>query len=124
DMLERAVAVLASVGDDFLPAVAAELADALDAELALVGEILGDGQVRTMAVSRGGQAAENFTYTPHHQDGPLLPGVFLSAPGDDCAWLPGGLPPGCGRACAGVVLADASGAVIGVLLVTMTPDAD
>ena len=62
DTLRRAAAVLTRGGDEFLPAVVTEVARTLGAGLVFIGELVPDGQVRTVAVSRNGVAAENFSY--------------------------------------------------------------
>ena len=62
DTLRRAAAVLTRGGDDFLPAAVTEIARMLGAGLVFIGELVPEGQVRTVAVSRNGVAAENFSY--------------------------------------------------------------
>ena len=62
ETLQAAVDALMRTGDDFLPAVVRTIASTLDAELTLIGEMVGDGQVQTLAVARGLEPAANFTY--------------------------------------------------------------
>ena len=61
-MLRSGAATLTKTGDEFLPAVVAEIATMLDAEVALIGELVGENRVRTVAVYRSGQSGENFEY--------------------------------------------------------------
>jgi|RhiMethySRZTD1v2_1073278.scaffolds.fasta_scaffold06959_13 two-component system, cell cycle sensor histidine kinase and response regulator CckA len=59
EVLCRAAAVLTRTGEDFLPAVAREIADMLDAEVAFVGELTGTDRLRTVATWRNGAEAES-----------------------------------------------------------------
>ena len=54
--------MLTRTGEDFLPAVAREIADMLDAELAFVGELTGTDRLRTVAACRNGEASDNVEY--------------------------------------------------------------
>jgi signal transduction histidine kinase/CheY-like chemotaxis protein len=62
EVLRRAASVLTRTGEDFLPAVAAEVADMLDAELAFVGELTGTDRLRTVAACRNGVLSETIEY--------------------------------------------------------------
>jgi signal transduction histidine kinase len=61
-MLRSGAATLAKTGDEFLPAVVEEIATALDADCAWIGELVSETRVRTVAVYRSGRPAENFEY--------------------------------------------------------------
>jgi signal transduction histidine kinase/ActR/RegA family two-component response regulator len=63
DVLRRAASVLTRTGEDFLPAVAREIADMLNADLAFVGELTGTDRLRTVAVCSGGEMTDNIDYT-------------------------------------------------------------
>jgi signal transduction histidine kinase/CheY-like chemotaxis protein len=91
DVLRRAASVLTRTGEDFMPAVAREVADMLDAEVAFVGEFTGTDRLRTVAVWRNGAAGENVDYalagTPLEQTGDrsirsYYSGVRIEFPGD------------------------------------------
>src|ERR1044071_2144672 len=60
EMLQSAAATLTQTGEEFLRAVAKEIARALHADIAFIGEFVGENVVQTVAVQRGGQVAENF----------------------------------------------------------------
>jgi hypothetical protein len=62
DILRRAASVLTKTGEDFLPAVAREIADMLDAEIAFVGELTGTDRLRTVASWRNGAPGESVEY--------------------------------------------------------------
>ena len=62
EVLRRAASVLTRTGEDLLPAVAREIADMLDAELAFVGELTGTDRLRTVAACRNGEASDNVEY--------------------------------------------------------------
>jgi signal transduction histidine kinase/ActR/RegA family two-component response regulator len=62
DILHRAASVLTRSGDDFFPAAVAEITAALDAQLVLIGELVDDDEIRTVAISRHGVTAEPLTY--------------------------------------------------------------
>jgi hypothetical protein len=62
DILRRAASVLTRTGEDFLPAVAREIADMLDAEIAFVGELTGTDRLRTVASWRNGAPGESVEY--------------------------------------------------------------
>jgi signal transduction histidine kinase/ActR/RegA family two-component response regulator len=61
-MLRSAAMTLTKTGDEFLPAVVKEMAVALDANLAFIGEFASDDVIQTVAVYRSGQPGENFEY--------------------------------------------------------------
>jgi two-component system, cell cycle sensor histidine kinase and response regulator CckA len=62
-LLQAAAAVLPKTGEEFLPAVVAEIAAALNAELVLVGEFAGNDRVRTVALWRDGGIVDNIEYS-------------------------------------------------------------
>jgi signal transduction histidine kinase/CheY-like chemotaxis protein len=61
-VLRRAASVLTRTGEDFLPAVAREVADMLQADLAFVGELTGTDRMRTVAVCRKGEPGDAIEY--------------------------------------------------------------
>jgi signal transduction histidine kinase/CheY-like chemotaxis protein len=61
-MLRSGAATLAKTGEEFLPAVVEEIATALDADAAWIGELVSDTRVRAVAVYRSGQPGESFEY--------------------------------------------------------------
>jgi signal transduction histidine kinase/ActR/RegA family two-component response regulator len=123
EMLRRAALTLTKAGDEFLPAVVQEIAMVLDAQLALVGELTGDGRVQTIAAWEGGQLVENFDYplagTPCEQ---LLEqkelcvpdGVRHSFPADEQLTALGA------EGYIGVLLTDTKGAPLGVIAAVTT----
>jgi signal transduction histidine kinase len=62
DVLRRAASVLTITGEEFLPAVAREVADMLQADLAFVGELTGTDRMRTVAVCHAGEPSDNLEY--------------------------------------------------------------
>jgi signal transduction histidine kinase/ActR/RegA family two-component response regulator len=62
EMLQSAAATLTKTGEEFLPAVVKEIAKALKADIAFIGEFVGEDVVQTVAVQRGGEVAENFQF--------------------------------------------------------------
>jgi two-component system cell cycle sensor histidine kinase/response regulator CckA len=65
DILHRAARVLTRSGDDFFPAAVTEVAQTLNADLVFIGELVDDGNIRTVAVHRHGAAADPFTSPLH-----------------------------------------------------------
>ena len=63
EVLRRAASVLTRTGEEFLPAVAREIADMLHADLAFVGELTGTDRLRTVAVCSNGEMIDNIDYT-------------------------------------------------------------
>jgi signal transduction histidine kinase/CheY-like chemotaxis protein len=74
EVLRRAAQVLTRTGEDFMPAVAREIADMLDAEVAFVGELTGSDRLRTVASWHNGAPGEGVEY--------VLPGSPLEQTGD------------------------------------------
>jgi hypothetical protein len=61
-LLRTAAAVLSKTADDFLPAVVEEIATALRADAAMVGELVAPDRLRTIALWHNGHIAENVEY--------------------------------------------------------------
>jgi signal transduction histidine kinase/ActR/RegA family two-component response regulator len=131
DILRRAADVLTRSGDDFFPAAVAELARILVADLVFIGEVVDSDQIRTIAVTRDGAAAENFTV-------PLSTSAFASLETEGTAVCTGKvreqfpedrvLVAVAAEAMLAVRIIDANGAFLGVLAAvmarTLAPDED
>ena len=84
DMLRHAAAALSETGERFFPAVVRELVRTLDAEFAVIGELLTDrAAVRALATSRHGVMVDDLEYalagTPSERV--LAEGLFACASG-------------------------------------------
>ena len=62
EVLRRAATVLTRSADDFFPAAVDEVGRALSADLVYIGEFTDDSQITTVAVSRHGRIADNFSF--------------------------------------------------------------
>src|SRR6187431_1002962 len=62
EVLRRAATVLTCSADDFFPAAVDEVGRALGADLVYIGEFTNDCQITTVAVSRHGRTADNFSF--------------------------------------------------------------
>ena len=81
-MLRRAAAVLTRPADDFFPAAVDDVGRVLGADLIYIGEFTDDNQLRTVAVSRHGYPAENFTF---NIDGTVAGHVQTTGASESCA---------------------------------------
>jgi signal transduction histidine kinase len=128
DMLRHAAAALSETGERFFPAVVRELVRTLDAEFAVIGELLtGRPAVRALAASRHGVLVDDLEYalagTPSERV--LAEGLFACASGiralfpadSSLAWGAEGY--------VGTPLIGADGTPIGVMaVITPAPIAD
>jgi NO-binding membrane sensor protein with MHYT domain/nitrogen-specific signal transduction histidine kinase len=128
EMLRHAAVALSETGDRFFPAVVRELVRTLNAEFALIGELVPDrGTVRALAASRHGVMVENLEYglqgTPServltHGLTVHTSGIRAQFPADESlTWGAEGY--------VGTPLVDADGQAIGIMsVITAAPLAD
>ena len=128
EMLRHAAVALSETGDRFFPAVVRELVRTLNAEFALIGELVPDrNSVRALAASRHGVMVENLEYGLHGtpSERVLLHGLSVYTSGirthfpEDQSLLWGA------EGYVGTPLVDADGKAIGIMsVITAAPLAD
>lgn len=128
DMLRHAAVALSETGERFFPAVVRELVRTLDAEFAMIGELLADRPaVRALATSRHGVMVDELEYalpgTPSERV--LAEGLFACASGIRALFPADSSLSWGAEGYVGTPLIGADGTLIGVMaVVTQAPIAD